>query len=188
MMDDKNLFGEYAGFLSRAAAYITDLVIIAIILSIANWFVTAGMNYFTRIDIRACPPLQPLTISTLTCGFVYWSMLLFTILFTPIYYFFFWILSGQTPGKYLFGLCIVRMNGQGMNFLTCLIRFLGYQLDILFLGLGFLNILINDQRQGWHDKLARTCVVYSWEARQNASFLQRVQKRLQPRRKQDAVG
>lgn len=30
--------------------------------------------------------------------------------------------------------------------------------------LGFLVILADDRRQAWHDKIARTCVVYSWGA------------------------
>lgn len=188
MMNNDNLVGEYAGFLSRAGAFITDLIIDALVLLVANWFVSALMMHFTRIDINACPPIQPFTLSALACETTHWSMLLFTALFGPLYYFFFWILSGQTPGKYLFGLRIVRMNGHRMNLWNCLVRYLGYYLSFICLGLGYFNILINDRRQGWHDKLAGTCVVYSWEARQNELFLQRVQHRLQQRRKQDAAG
>jgi len=28
------------------------------------------------------------------------------------------------------------------------------------LGLGFLAMLVDDRRQAWHDKIARTCVIY----------------------------
>ncbi len=187
-MDNHNLFGEYAGFLSRAAAFITDLLIIGVVLLAVNWFVAAGMKYFTGIDIRACSPLQPFTFAALTCKVVGWSLLGFTLLFGPLYYIFFWILSGQTPGKYLFGLRIVRLNGRRMNLWSSLIRYLGYYLSIICLGLGFFSVLVNDRRQGWHDKLARTCVVYSWEARQNENFLERMQHRLLHRRKQNVPG
>jgi uncharacterized RDD family membrane protein YckC len=180
-MDNENLFGEYAGFLSRASAFITDIVIVALVLLISNWFVNTMMKEFTGLSISACPPLQPFTLAVFTCQFVHWSMLIFTVIFGPLYYFFFWVLSGQTPGKYIFGLRVVRLNGHHMNLLICLIRYLGYYLDAICLGLGFLNVLINDQRQGWHDKLAKTVVVYAWEARQNEPFLERMRQRQQRR-------
>jgi len=36
---------------------------------------------------------------------------------------------------------------------------------------GFLWILGDDKRQAWHDKVARTYVVYAWDARPDETFL-----------------
>ena len=41
----------------------------------------------------------------------------------------------------------------------CVLRWIGYLLSAASLGLGFLWAAIDADRQGWHDKLARTCVV-----------------------------
>jgi uncharacterized RDD family membrane protein YckC len=37
--------------------------------------------------------------------------------------------------------------------------------------LGFFWILIDDRRQGWHDKIAGTLVIYTWEAHHEERFL-----------------
>jgi uncharacterized RDD family membrane protein YckC len=39
--------------------------------------------------------------------------------------------------------------------------------------LGFLWILIDNRRQGWHDKMAGTCVIYNWPARPDENFLRK---------------
>jgi uncharacterized RDD family membrane protein YckC len=40
--------------------------------------------------------------------------------------------------------------------------------------LGFFWILIDDRRQGWHDKIAGTCVVYTWHARPDETFFRKL--------------
>lgn len=177
-MNQANLQGEYAGFLSRAAAFTTDVLIISLILIVVNWFIPAMLTQLMRIDLYTCAVSAQNSFLLYTCKFIRYSLLVFTIAFPVLYSVFFWILAGQTPGKYLFGLRVVRFNGRRMNFVVGMIRYFGYALCILGLGLGFLNVLINDRRQGWHDRLARTCVIYAWEARQNDAFLERVRYRL----------
>ena len=46
---------------------------------------------------------------------------------------------------------------------------------ILFIGL--LWVLVSDERQGWHDKIARTCVIYDWPAREDDGVVGRLQSR-----------
>ena len=56
---------------------------------------------------------------------------------------------------------IVRTDGKRLNFGNALRRAIGYVLSgILFLG--YLWILFDNRRRGFHDKLAGTMVVYSW--------------------------
>ncbi len=177
-MNHANLQGEYAGFLSRAGAFVTDVLIISLVLIVVNWFVPSMMTQFMRIDLFTCSVSAQSAFLLYTCKFIRISLLVFTIAFPLLYAIFFWIFAGQTPGKYLFGLRVVRMNGRRMNFVVGMIRYFGYALCILSLGFGFLSVLINDRRQGWHDRFARTCVIYAWEARQNDAFLDRVRHRL----------
>jgi uncharacterized RDD family membrane protein YckC len=52
-----------------------------------------------------------------------------------------------------------------------ILRYLGYSLSAISLFLGFFWILIDDRRQGWHDKIAGTLVIYTWEAHHEERFL-----------------
>jgi uncharacterized RDD family membrane protein YckC len=65
-----------------------------------------------------------------------------------------------TPGKMLMDVEIVSAKtlqrpGPGQ----LVIRYLGYIVSSLPLGLGFLWILFDKRKQGWHDKLAGTRVI-----------------------------
>lgn len=83
-----------------------------------------------------------------------------------IYYLFFWALFGFTPGKFLLGLRIVRQDGRKMGFGRSIIRFIGYWISMIPLGLGFIWIILDPKREAWHDKLADTHVIYTWEKKQ----------------------
>ncbi|AMR31477.1 hypothetical protein A0256_08585 [Mucilaginibacter sp. PAMC 26640] len=62
-------------------------------------------------------------------------------------------------GKKICGLAVVDENGRRINFGKALSRNLGKVLSTMILGIGFLCIFWDDQRQGWHDGLAKTYVV-----------------------------
>lgn len=72
----------------------------------------------------------------------------------------FWMSKGATPGKMLKGLRIVdaetlepASNGR------LIIRYIGYYVSSIVLGLGFFWVLWDKNKQGWHDKMAKTLVV-----------------------------
>ena len=67
--------------------------------------------------------------------------------------------SGQTLGKKLLGIRVVRPGGLPVSYGRATVRTLGYYLSSLFLGLGFVWALFNKNNQTWHDKLAGTLVV-----------------------------
>ena len=72
----------------------------------------------------------------------------------------FWAERQATPGKILFGLTIVDAETGGTPPLRQLVlRYLGYLLSALPLGLGYAWMLWDERRQTWHDKLAGTLVV-----------------------------
>ena len=52
-------------------------------------------------------------------------------------------------------------TGQPASPLQCIVRYLGYFVSALPLGLGFIWVAFDKRKQGWHDKIARTLVVGS---------------------------
>jgi uncharacterized RDD family membrane protein YckC len=75
------------------------------------------------------------------------------------------------------GLLVVKTSGSRLGLGGALVRWLGYWLSaILFLG--FLWILVDGRRQGWHDKLARTLVVYSRPGAAGVVAAQPIRERL----------
>lgn len=67
--------------------------------------------------------------------------------------------GGQTPGKKLMGIAVLKLDGSQVNAAEALLRnILGYALSSFFL-LGFMWAFGDEKRQTWHDKIARTVVV-----------------------------
>lgn len=67
--------------------------------------------------------------------------------------------DGQTPGKQMMGIRVVKVSGEPIDFATVLVRYVGYYINSFAIGIGWLWALFNDKRQGWHDLLAGTYVV-----------------------------
>jgi uncharacterized RDD family membrane protein YckC len=87
----------------------------------------------------------------------------------------FWMLAGQTPGKRVMGVRIVRTDGQRLKWGNAIRREVGYGIStILFLG--YLWVLVDNRRQGWHDKLAGTMVVYAWPEEGGTPVRDRLQR------------
>lgn len=60
---------------------------------------------------------------------------------------------GGTVGKILTGLTVTNGAGQRLSFKRSLFRhIIGYQFSSLVFGLGFLSVIKDPQKQGWHDK------------------------------------
>jgi uncharacterized RDD family membrane protein YckC len=74
------------------------------------------------------------------------------------YWFFLTRYAGQTPGKALIGIRVVKVDGSPINDSDAVIRYFGYAINSFFL-LGWAWAFFDDKGQGWHDKLARTYVV-----------------------------
>jgi uncharacterized RDD family membrane protein YckC len=67
--------------------------------------------------------------------------------------------DGQTPGKLVMGLRVVRTNAAPLNTVDAGIRYLGYYIGSAFFSLGLLWALFDDKRRCWHDFFAGTLVV-----------------------------
>ena len=70
-----------------------------------------------------------------------------------------WKLKGSTIGGIICGLHVVRVDGRPIDWPTAIVRALGCFLSLAVVGLGFIWIAIDHDRQGWHDKIAGTAVV-----------------------------
>ena len=77
-----------------------------------------------------------------------------------IYYWYFLTQNnGQTPGKKIMGVRVVKVNGQPLNATDAVIRYIGYYIDSFFIMLGWIWAIFDRDSQAWHDKLAGTVVV-----------------------------
>jgi uncharacterized RDD family membrane protein YckC len=138
------LEGERAGAVTRFAAFLVDDVILAVGLHTANWILRA----LPRVLGRFAPPVNLDHLFLAIAPFV-----------VGAYFLVFWTVLGQTPGKWLMGVKIVRVAGGRLTFRRSLVRLVGYLFSALPFYLGFLWIL-GPSRRGWHDLLAGTDVVY----------------------------
>lgn len=167
-----NLLGYYAGFISRLVAYGLDTLIITVTTVTTTWFVQVTatvlqVNNFLGLSARYLPDLSRVVdfISSPNLAAV------LVLVYLVVYHVFFWTFAGQTPGKALIGLRVVTLGGRRLSPLRALVRFGGYIVAAVPLFLGFVWALFDDRRQGWHDKLAGTYVIYTWAARPDERFL-----------------
>ncbi|MCY3779651.1 MAG: RDD family protein [Chloroflexi bacterium] len=67
--------------------------------------------------------------------------------------------NGQTLGKMVFGMRVVKKNGGRITVLDAFVRnVFGYTISQIFL-LGYMWAALDGERQAWHDKMAGTMVV-----------------------------
>ena len=138
-----------AGVVSRGAAFTIDAVVA---------LVAATLGY--EVALAALRVLGIVSMSSATDGTVLGYLLSLPILFAA-YCAGFWALLGRTPGMMVFGLRVVTGEGDPPGPARSVVRALGYWVSAVALA-GFAWIAIDRHRQGFHDKLAGTYVVYDW--------------------------
>lgn len=72
---------------------------------------------------------------------------------------FVYMLSGQTPGKFVCRIRIVQLDGRKLTIWNSFGRYGGYAASVVTGLSGFLQIFWDSNRQGLHDKVASTVVV-----------------------------
>jgi uncharacterized RDD family membrane protein YckC len=167
-----SLLGHYAGLTSRLLAFMIDTVIISTVILTTSWFVATTWRLLQlELILRGLQQRSPImeNMKMFITSPMFYSII--TLLFIATYYIFFWTVTGQSPGKGIMGLRILTHRGGKLKLSQAIMRYIGYYLSAIPLGLGFFWILIDDRRLAWHDRLANTCVVYAWEAKPDESFL-----------------
>jgi uncharacterized RDD family membrane protein YckC len=143
---------------------VIDVVIVTLssIVFAALQFVILNFFGFSARDFSLDTPTRPM-LAALQLIIVSLSGLA-VLLFVPAYFVVSWVLVGATPGKRILGLKVMRPGSQRLSWWRAIVRFVGYWISAIALFLGFLWVLVDNRRQGWHDKLADTIVVYTWDA------------------------
>jgi uncharacterized RDD family membrane protein YckC len=129
VMDAAAVTGERVGFVPRLGATIIDWIILGVIGGILQRVLGGGVGG---------------GLSTLV---------------SIAYLLYFWTSTGQTLGHKLLGLKVTKTDGGPIDITTAIIRYVGTIIAAIPLGLGFLWVLWDAEKQGWHDKIAKTCVV-----------------------------
>lgn len=138
------------GFWIRTMAYLIDTVILEflsfILMLVGMLAMSLGPAGLTAMDEERIMGLL---------GPYY----LFSTIVTIVYFTYFHGSVGQTPGKMLCGLKVVRVNGEPLGYARAFLRWVGYLPSSLIFGLGFLWIAWDRHKQAWHDKIAGTHVI-----------------------------
>lgn len=84
-----------------------------------------------------------------------------TIIIGAGYHIGMWVKNdGMTFGKKVMGIKVIQTNGQAIDIKTGVIRYIGYIVSGMVLGIGFIWVAFDKNKQGWHDKIANTFVIY----------------------------
>lgn len=67
--------------------------------------------------------------------------------------------NGQTFGKMVMNIQVVKTDGTQITDAEAVLRYIGYSINSALLMLGWIWALADNDRQGWHDKIANTYVV-----------------------------
>jgi uncharacterized RDD family membrane protein YckC len=156
----------YGGFFRRTVAFIIDCVLVSILVHLIYLMCAGVLGIFfeeetIQLDARFAE-----------------SVLSYLLLF--IYFVYFYGSIGQTPGKKLLDLKVIDESGEPVGFATAFLRTVGYLLSSTFFFIGFIWVIFDSKKQGWHDKIAGTYVVRArkydeaqWESsKQTAGKLQ----------------
>lgn len=171
-----SLQGQYAGFVSRSIAFTIDLIIILLTVTLLALMFNLFVAYFNldslieRImgDVATLQNLIRLLTAVFSFGFTAFLYGTLSLVVT----------GGLSLGRGLMGVRVVRMDGLPISFWRASLRYVAVYLAALPLGLGLFWVIWDDRRQGWHDKIARTCVIYDWPAYEKGGVLERMNARL----------
>jgi uncharacterized RDD family membrane protein YckC len=142
---------EYAGFWRRSVALLVDTLWIGGLM--------IGLLYLFEMSGELGALFTPEDVS------LDWTAMLINDIPPAIIIITLWYHYATTPGKWLIDCEIVdATTGMSPTLVQSITRYFAYIISILPLGLGFLWILWDKRRQGWHDKFAHTVVIVHDEA------------------------
>jgi uncharacterized RDD family membrane protein YckC len=166
-----DLRGYYAGFVSRLIAWGIDAFILSISVVVIGWFISTAFQVLGLDLLNVSEQIysflaNPILKGVMIIGYIY------------IYYVFFFTSVGQTPGKAVMGLRVVGTDGKRLTIVRAIIRTIGYTISAIPMFLGYFMVLLDNRRQALHDKMARSYVIYTWEARMDENFMARALRKL----------
>ncbi len=136
-----------AGFLYRFIAWLID----AIILGIIQGAITAALG---------TPVMTGVSFDPVQMASRYSAISAISLIIGVAYFVYFWGDKGATPGKMALGLKVIGTDGSmPVGYPKAFVRYIGYIISSIICMLGYLLIIIDDDNQGLHDKIASTYVV-----------------------------
>jgi len=143
--------GNYAGSVSRFAAYLIDLTVSTVLYAL-----TLSLISFVVQIVTGRPVSWHRDNIVVVIVYVAWQF---------FYFGFQWAANGRTMGMALLGVHVVQADGTRLDPWRGWMRSLTFPLGFLTLGLGFLGILVQREHRALYDLIAGTAVVYAWDAR-----------------------
>jgi uncharacterized RDD family membrane protein YckC len=140
---------RYAGLVTRAVALAIDLLAANAIFSLIGGAL--------GLIAAAFGDNSGLSAVEVAIGAVLWWIWLVA------YFVVFWTLTGQTLGNRVLGIRVVRATGGTVTIRQGLVRVAAFVLAAIPLGAGFLPVLVDQERRGLHDRIAKTVVVWTDE-------------------------
>lgn len=130
---------KYAGFWIRLLSYALDCVVLIALQYMLSWPHHQG-------DFQV---------------FLLNNNPIFGMLVAAIFFIGGWTIFGATPGKMMLGLKVVDIDSRDKPSVgQSLGRYIGSFISSIVFLLGFLWIAGDKRKQGWHDKMAKTFVIY----------------------------
>jgi uncharacterized RDD family membrane protein YckC len=135
---------SHTGFWKRVVATIIDTILLSLVL-LPPLVAIYGWSYFDAEVTGFVAGPADLIIS--------WILPIFIIIG-------FWIWRQATPGKMAIKAKIVdATTGEKPTMKQWILRYIGYFVSAIPLGLGYFWVAFDKRKQGWHDKMAGTVVV-----------------------------
>ncbi len=144
---------QFAGFWIRVGAYLIDIVILVITMSLIQGItgIDMGANYSAQFnDALVAGGANEASgfgqLLALIIGIAYFAGLESSA----------W---QATVGKKALGLTVIDANGNRLSFMRALGRALGKILSGIILYIGYIMVAFTEKKQGLHDMLASTLVI-----------------------------
>lgn len=139
---------KYGNYYQRLLARLADMLLLTL-----PWAIGFNMIVARSADIQ----------SVIGNFISYMSLVFFPTLFVAFFYSALMIhFFGTTIGKFALGLKVVDSGGNHLTFKRAFFRqTFGYMLSGFIFGLGFLAVIKNKNKQGWHDEAVGSFVVYN---------------------------
>jgi len=139
---------DYAGLATRTIAFGLDAAVINAVAITVAALIGLGLSVLHL-------PTNAKTAIAVVGGAVY-------VLWTILYFVTFWSTTGQTPGDRLMRIRVLDSRGRtGMRPMRAALRFGALVLAVIPLLAGVWVMLWDRRRRGFHDRMARTVVVYT---------------------------
>ncbi len=111
------LMGQYAGFVTRAVAIMIDILFVVVSVLVITAAITLPLDFFLGVNLQTCTLIPSGSLSVrdwdwlrgLLCTTVNATSLAIAVLTGPIYFIFLATTGGQTVGKYVMGVGVVRL-------------------------------------------------------------------------------